>query len=324
MTDDPLDLEEMMRSAGIEMEEGPSDEHRSGFVGVIGRPNVGKSTLMNHFLGEKVAIVSPKPQTTRDSQYGILTRSDVQIIFVDTPGLHQPENKLGEYMVDAATASLAESDVILFLVDLSTKPDTEDIRIASLLESVDKPVILAMNKGDLIKPGSALPHQAAYHALVPKAEPLTISAAKGDGCTRLLDTIADLLPKGPRYFPTDQITDTHVRDNAADLIREQVLLQFGQEVPHAVAVQIEDFKERHENLVYIAATIFVERDSQKGILIGKNGRALKQLGAAARPELETMLGTKVYLELWVKVLKNWRKDERALRRLGYQTGSRKR
>jgi GTP-binding protein Era len=280
---------------------------------------------MNYFLGEKVAIVSPKPQTTRDAQYGILTQPDAQIIFVDTPGIHEPSTMLGEYMVDAANSSLAESDVILFLVDLSTEPDSEDIGIASLLGSIDnKPIVLAMNKGDRIKPGRALPYQAAYHALVPEAEPFTISAATGDGCDRLLSAIIGLLPKGPLYFPTEQITDTHVRDNAADLIREQVLMQFGQEVPHAVAVQIEDFKERNDNLIYIAATIFVERESQKGILIGKNGRALKRLGEAARPAIESMLGVRVYLELWVKVLKNWRKDERALRRLGYRVGSGKR
>lgn len=319
MTDDPLDLEAMMRSAGIEPQgDEISEEFRSGFVGVIGKPNVGKSTLMNYYLGEKVAIVSPKPQTTREAQYGILTRPESQIIFVDTPGIHEPATMLGEYMVDAATTSLAESDVILFIVDLSGKPDAEDVRIASLLQELDKPVLLAMNKGDLIKPGSALPHQAAYHALVPKAEPFTISAASGDGCNRLLDAIVKLLPIGPLYFPPEQITDTHVRDNAADLIREKVLMHFGQEVPHAVAVQIEDFKERNDNLIYIAATVFVERESQKGILIGKQGRALKKLGEASRPDLETMLGARVYLELWVKVLKNWRKDERALRRLGYR------
>jgi GTPase len=321
MLDDPNDIDAMMRAAGIEpQEESVGEHHRAGYVAVVGRPNVGKSTLMNAFLGEKVAIVSPKPQTTRDRQLGILTRSDAQIVFVDTPGLHQPNTKLGEYMVDVASEALVDADVILFIVDVSVRPGDADKLIAEKIarEAGAIPVVLAMNKADLIKPSQALPHQAGYHELLPNAEPITLSALTGDGQVRLLETIIDLLPEGPRFFPADQITDVQLRDNVSDLIREKVLRLFEQEIPHAVAVQVDEFKERGDNLTYIAATIYVERDSQKGILIGRSGQMLKKVGELSRPELEDILGTKVFLELWVKVMKNWRKDEKALRRLGYR------
>jgi GTPase len=321
MTNNPDDIEAMMRAAGIEpQEESVAEHHRAGYVAVVGRPNVGKSTLMNAFLGEKVAIVSSKPQTTRDRQLGILTRPDAQIVFVDTPGIHQPSTKLGEYMVDVASEAITDADVILFIVDISSRPGDSDKLIAEQIRNGagDIPVILAMNKADLIKPTQALPHQAAYHDLLPDAEPITFSAATGDGRDDLLDLLISLLPEGPRFFPADQITDVQLRDNVADLIREKVLNLFEQEVPHAVAVQVDEFKERDENLTYIAATIYVERDSQKGILIGRGGQMLKKVGEMSRPDLEEILGTRVFLELWVKVLKNWRKDDKALRRLGYR------
>jgi len=321
MIEDVNDLDAMMRAAGIEPEgELAGEGHQAGYIAVVGKPNVGKSTLMNRYLGEKVAIVSPKPQTTRDRQLGILTSSNAQIIFVDTPGIHAPHSKLGEYMVDVAAEAIQDADVILFIVDVSQMPGESDRLIAEQLRksASDTPLVLAMNKGDLIKPGQALPHQAAYHELLPQAEPITISASTGEGTDKLLRTIIGLLPEGPRYFPPDQITDVQVRDNVADLIREKVLHLFAQEIPHSVAVQVDEFKERGDNLTYIAATIYVERDSQKGILIGRGGQMLKRIGELARPELEEILGTKVYLELWVKVLKNWRKDEKALRRLGFR------
>jgi GTP-binding protein Era len=300
----------------------PSDElppdHRAGFVAVIGRPNVGKSTLMNVFLGEKVAIVSPKPQTTRDRQLGILTLPHAQIIFVDTPGIHEARTKLGEYMVEVASDAIPDADVILFLVDISEMPTPADEMIARLIrQHQDIPAILAMNKCDLISPAQAEIHAIAYRALLPGAREILFSATRGDNSDRLLEMIIQQLPPGPRYYPSDQLTDTLLRDNVAEIIREKVMLLFEQEVPHSVAVQVDQFKERSEQMTYIAATIYVEKESQKGILIGKQGQMLKKLGQMARPEIEAMLGTRVYLELWVKVLKNWRKDERALKRLGY-------
>ncbi len=298
-------------------EELPPD-HRAGYVAVVGKPNVGKSTLMNAFLGEKVAIVTPKPQTTRQNQLGILTRPDAQVIFVDTPGIHLPRTKLGEYMVGTAREALRDADVILFIVDVSELPDAADRTIADLLKRSKAPVIMALNKVDLLSTGQAEQHARFYQELLPQAEPMLISATTGYNRDALLERIIQMLPRGPRYYPADQLTDMQLRDNAAEIIREQVLLLYDQEVPHSVAVQVDQFKERSADLTYIAATIYVERESQKKILIGSGGAALKEVGRRAREQLEAILGTRVYLELWVKVLKNWRKDERALRRLGYR------
>ena len=292
--------------------------HRSGFVAVIGKPNVGKSTLMNAYLGQKVAIVSEKPQTTRWRIRGILTRPDAQIIFVDTPGIHQPKHKLGEFMVETATRAIPDADVILFVVDVSEMPTAEDEQIARLIEKYGRaPVILALNKADLLPPERVIPHTDAYFKLVRHEDWMLVSATRGDNRDKLLDMIIAHLPEGPRYYPEDQITDQPVRTIAAELIREQVLHFTHQEVPHAVAVVVEDFKERGPNLTYISATIYVEKDSQKGIIIGKEGRMLKRIGQAARREIEALLGTQVYLDLWVKVRKKWRRREEELRRLGY-------
>ena len=292
--------------------------HRSGFVAVIGKPNVGKSTLMNAYLGQKVAIVSEKPQTTRWRIRGILTRPDAQIIFVDTPGIHQPKHKLGEFMVETATRAIPDADVILFVVDVSEMPTAEDEQIARLIEKYGRaPVILALNKADLLPPEQVIPHTDAYFKLVRHEDWMLVSATRGDNRDKLLDMIIAHLPEGPRYYPEDQITDQSVRTIAAELIREQVLHFTHQEVPHAVAVVVEDFKERGPNLTYISATIYVEKDSQKGIIIGKEGRMLKRIGQAARREIEALLGTQVYLDLWVKVRKKWRRREEELRRLGY-------
>jgi len=287
-------------------------------VAVIGKPNVGKSTLMNAYLGQKVAIVSEKPQTTRWRIRGILTRPDAQIIFVDTPGIHQPKHKLGEFMVETATRAIPDADVILFVVDVSEMPTAEDEQIARLIEKYGRaPVILALNKADLLPPERVIPHTDAYFKLVRHEDWMLVSATRGDNRDKLLDMIIAHLPEGPRYYPEDQITDQPVRTIAAELIREQVLHFTHQEVPHAVAVVVEDFKERGPNLTYISATIYVEKDSQKGIIIGKEGRMLKRIGQAARREIEALLGTQVYLDLWVKVRKKWRRREEELRRLGY-------
>jgi len=291
-------------------------DHRSGYVAVVGEPNVGKSTLMNHYLGQKVAIVSPRPQTTRHRLLGILTRPDAQVIFLDTPGIHRPLDKLGEYMVETARRAILDADVVLWVVDSSTPPSPQEHEIASWLKEAPE-TVLALNKMDLV-PADSIPERAeAYHELLPQAEWLPITATTGEGCDRLLEVIVAKLPLGPRYFPEEQITDQQERFVVAELIREQALGLLFQEVPHAVAVMVEEFKERREDLVYIAATIYVERESQKGILIGKGGQMLKTLGAAARQQIEQFLERRVYLELWVKVRKNWRKDERELRRLGY-------
>lgn len=293
-------------------------EYRSGFVSIIGKPNVGKSTLMNAYLGQKVAIVSPKPQTTRHKIRGILTLPNAQIIFVDTPGIHNPLHKLGEYMVKTAISAMLDADVVVFLVDISQPPDDEDHLIAQTLrERCKSPIILAMNKMDLLTPDKVKPHTEAYLSLGEFKDWILISATTGDNLDKLRDMIVSYLPPGPRYYPEDQIADVDERFIAAELIREKALHFLHQEVPHSIAVVIDEFKDRSEDLSYISATIFVEKESQKAIVIGKDGAMLKKIGQAARRELEIILGRRVYLELWVKVKKQWRKDEEELRRLGY-------
>lgn len=298
-------------------EELPPD-HRSGFVAVIGKPNVGKSTLMNAYLGQKIAIVSEKPQTTRHRIRGILTRPSAQIIFVDTPGIHQPHHKLGEFMVETATKVIPDADVVLFIVDVSEMPTAEDEQIAQLVEEHGKaPVILVLNKADLLPPEKVQPHCDACFELVKHDEWMMISATRGDNRDKLLDVVVARLPQGPRYYPPDQLTDQTMRFIVAELIREQVLRFVHQEVPHAVAVAVEEWKQRREDLTYIGANIFVEKDSQKGIIIGRGGRMLKRIGRAAREEIERLVGNRIYLDLWVKVREKWRRDEQELRRLGY-------
>jgi GTP-binding protein Era len=304
--------------------------HKSGFVAVVGRPNVGKSTLINRLVGQKVAIVSPKPQTTRSRILAILTREDVQIIFVDTPGLHRPHHKLGKAMVATATRAIPDADVVLFMVDASVPPTPEDRMIAELIErQTSAPVILVLNKMDLLPPDKVEPHTQSYwalcRALLPPPEGqaergggwMMTTATEGTNLDKLLDLIVEALPEGPRYYPGDQITDQTERAIAAELVREQVLRHTRQEVPHSVAVVVEEFKERENDVVYIAANVFVEKQSQKGIIIGKGGRMLHRIGAAARKEIERMTGGRVYLDLWVKVREGWRRDEEELRRLGY-------
>jgi len=293
--------------------------YKSGFVAVIGKPNVGKSTLMNRYVGQKVAIVSPKPQTTRRRILGIRTDERAQIIFVDTPGIHAPLHKLGEIMVETATRTIPDADLILFMVDVSEHPTDEDRQIGEILrEQARVPILLVMNKVDLLTPDETDSHTAAYSGLVEPAEAILVSATEGTNTDRLLDEIVARLPAGPQYYPPDQVTDQPERVIAAELIREQVLRFTHQEVPHAVAVVVEEWKQRRADLTYIGANIYVERDSQKGIVIGARGSMLKRIGRAARQELEQFVGHRVYLDLWVKVRKRWRKDESALRWFGYK------
>ncbi len=301
----------------IEMELPP--DHRSGFVAVVGRPNVGKSTLVNAYVGQKVAIVSHKPQTTRNRIRGILTRPDVQIVFVDTPGIHDPLHKLGEYMVKAAQDAVPDVDVVLFLVDVSVPPTDEDRIVAGFLnQRCRAPVIMVLNKMDQLPPDKVQPHTEQYLALAAYADWMMISATQGDNLSKLLDQVIESLPLGPRFYPEGQVTDVTERFIAGELIREQVLRLLHQEVPHAVAVVVEQFKEREAGVTYVAATIYVERDSQKGIVIGAGGQMLKKIGIAARQEIERMVGTKVFLELWVKVRDKWRRDDTALQHVGYR------
>lgn len=299
-------------------EELPAD-HRSGFVAVVGRPNVGKSTLINGWLGQKIAIVSPKAQTTRNRLLGILTRADAQAILVDTPGLHRPRHLLGEFMVEQAQETLADADVICLLVDASAPPTAADRLVAQTVQerAPGKPLVLALNKLDLLAPAEVQERLAAYQELTPYDDWVLLSALEPAGRADLLARIVKLLPFGPRYYPADQVTDQEERFLAAELIREQVLHATHQEVPHGVAVAVQEFKRRSEEMTYISATVYVEREAHKQIILGKDGHLIKQIGQAARRDIEAMAGTRVYLELWVKVWENWRKRADRLRLLGY-------
>ncbi len=287
----------------------------------MGRPNVGKSTLVNGFLGQKIAIVSDKPQTTRHTQLGILTRPDAQVIFVDTPGMHEPRNALGEYMVEAAARALLDAEAVLFIVDVSKPPQPEDERLARLIAGRPgiAPVIVAMNKSDLLEPGDVLPNSNAYRALAPGTAWTLVSATRGDNLDELLTLIVNALPEGPALYPEDEVTQTHLRDLAAEFVREAALNALEQEIPHGIAVEVEEFQERPAGPTYIAATLYVERESHKRIVIGKGGDMIKKIGMAARQEIQNLLAKPVYLELRVKVRPNWRKDEREVQRLGYKS-----
>ena len=293
--------------------------HRSGFVAIIGRPNVGKSTLLNALLGQKIAAVSPRPQTTRKRQLGILTVENAQVVFVDTPGIHNARHKLGQYLNQEAQEALDGVDLILWLVDSSTEPTEEDIQISGMLNKVARrtPRMLVLNKIDMLKPDEESARVQVYSDLLNQAPVKKVSAAKRLGIGEMLETLVQLLPERPAEYPEEQITDLYEREIAGDLIREACLLQLRDEVPHSLAVRIDEFSERDNGMAYIAATIFVERESQKRIVIGEGGKMMKSIGSAARKQIEEMGGRKVFLELRVKVHKDWRDDPNALKQLGY-------
>lgn len=295
--------------------------YRSGFIAVMGRPNVGKSTLLNRLLGQKIAAVSPKPQTTRLQQLGILTFDDAQLIFIDTPGLHHPHHRLGQYMNQTAQEALVEADLAMLVVDGSvTPPEEEDRLLLKLLSDLDDPppLTIVLNKIDLLSDRDIQHSSEVYQSLVPEADLIPVSASRGTGLKQLLDHLISQLPEGPQYYPEDQITDIFERDIAADLIRAAAMNNLRHELPHSLAVRMDEYKERNQHGAYIAATLFVERESQKAIVIGEGGKMIKRISMEARREIQAMSGRKVYLDLRVKVRKNWRNDENALRLFGFK------
>jgi len=292
--------------------------HRSGFIALIGRPNVGKSTLVNSLLGEKVAIVSDKPQTTRNRIRAILTREEAQAIFIDTPGIHKPKHKLGSALVEAAVRTFNQVDIICFIVEANTAPGNGDRHIAALLQKQNNPVILVLNKIDLCSQPKLALHYDLYRELYPFASSFQLSARQGLYLEQLVEALVERLPPGPRYYPPEMITDQPERFIAAEIIREKIIQLTQEEIPFSIAVVIEEMSLREkEDLIDIRAEIYVERKSQVGIIVGKSGSLLKQVGSAAREELEPLLGCRVYLELWVKVKKDWRNREKLLQQLGY-------
>ncbi len=303
----------------IDMETPTPEGHRSGFVAVIGRPNVGKSTLINRFLGQSVAPVSARAQTTIRRQLGILTLPDAQVVFIDTPGIHKPQHVMGDRMNLAAEGALADADVLLVIFDLGQPPTQDDKRVVGAILAYEgsAPILCALNKLDAVAPQDLGQRIAAFSGLLPAAEKLDISATRGDNSDKLLRRIIDLLPEGPRYYPEDEITDAYEREIAADMIRAACLEMLRDEVPYCVAVRIDEYKERQDHGAYVRATLMVERQSQKGIVIGKQGSMLREIGTYARKEIEAMSGRKVYLDLKVAVLPRWRNDENALKRFGY-------
>jgi GTP-binding protein Era len=293
-------------------------DFKCGHVALIGLPNVGKSTLLNKLVGEKLAITSPKPQTTRHRLLGIVNKPGAQLLYLDTPGVLEPKGPLNQSLVAAALSALAAADVVVWLVE-HRSPDPQDRVLLPHLQEISQPLIVAINKIDLISKPRLLPLMEAYHRLFPQSPVIPVSALLGDGLPELETEIINLLPPAPPIYAADQVTERTERFLAAELIRERLLHHLGEEIPYAVAVSIEEFDEsRRPDLVTIRAVIYVERPSQKGIVIGKKGHLLKTVGQEARIEMEDLLGCRVFLELWVKVWKNWRKDPRALRMLGYQ------
>ncbi len=299
------------------------ENFRAGFVAIIGRPNVGKSTLLNSLLGQKVAAVSPRPQTTRQRQLGILTLPNAQIVFMDTPGIHIPHHTLGKAMNAIAQEALQEADAIVWIVDSSQPPSDEDKLIAAQLNKLSSlpPLILALNKIDLLEGDRLAKYQQQFLPLMKHARPMEISALSGFGLAELQAALVEEMPEGDPLYSADQVTDFFERQIASDLIREAALNNLRDEVPHAVAVRVDEYTEREEQGAYIAATLFVEKDSQKGIVIGHGGEMLKKIGMQARQSIEEMNGRKVFLELRVKVSKNWRNNPEVLRQMGFDIKS---
>ncbi len=291
---------------------------KSGFVSIVGRPNVGKSTLMNHIIGEKIAITSDKAQTTRNRVQGIHTTDKEQIVFIDTPGIHKPKHQLGRYMVQSALSTLNEVDIVLFMINVSEKMGPGDKFIIERLKNVESPVFLVMNQIDKIHPDELLPMIEAYQEELEFDEVIPVSALNGNNVDRLLEVISSYLEEGPQYYPTDQISDHPEYFIVQELIREKVLQLTREEIPHSVAVKTESMEKIDDNMIEVQATIFIERDSQKGIIIGKRGSMLKEIGTRARKDIQNLLGSKVYLELWVKVKEDWRNTPYHLGNFGYQ------
>ncbi|MCX7913759.1 MAG: GTPase Era [Thermodesulfovibrionales bacterium] len=294
-----------------------SERFKSGYVSISGKPNVGKSTLLNTILGQKISIVTPKPQTTRNRILGIKTTKDAQIIFIDTPGIHRPKHMLGQLMMKSAKEAVREVDIILLLVE-PTEPSQEDIFIIENIINLKKPTFLIINKVDTIKKPYLLPLIEKYNSLFQFTEIIPISALEGDGIDVLLETIVKYLPEGPKYYPDDLITDQLERFMVSEIIREKIMQSTEEEVPYSVATEVVDWQEREDGTIFIKTNIYVEREGQKGIIIGKGGEKLKAIGIKARVEIERLLDTKVFLELWVKLKKDWRSNEKMLKRLGFK------
>ena len=295
-----------------------NENFKSGFVALVGRPNVGKSTLMNHLIGQKIAITSEKPQTTRNRIQTVYTDKRGQIIFLDTPGIHKAKNKLGQYMVNVAEGTLNEVDVIMWLVEPTTYIGAGEQHIAELLSKVKTPVILAINKIDTVKDEEIIAKAIdTYKNVCPFAEIVPVSALRNRNTDKMTELLFKYLPYGPQYYDEDTVTDQPMRQIAAELIREKALRLLQDEIPHGIAVTIEQMKERDNGIFDIEATIVCERDSHKGIIIGKGGAMLKRIGSQARREIENLMGAKVNLQLWVKVRKEWRDSELYMKNYGY-------
>jgi len=292
--------------------------YKSGFVSVIGKPNVGKSTLLNALTGEKIAIMSNKPQTTRNTIRGVITNDKCQLVLIDTPGIHKPKTKLGEYMVNVAAETIKEVDLILFLVEANSQAERLDISIIEQLKQVKTPVFLILNKVDLVSKEKLFSIIANYSEMMDFKAIIPVSALKSDGMDIILKEALKYVPDGEKFFPDDTLTDQPEKVIAAEMIREKVLINLDDEVPHGVGVEVTSFKERADGLISIQATIFCEKSSHKGIIIGKQGKMLKKIGSAARYEIEKLLDTKVFLELWVKIKPDWRNNDNMLKNLGYQ------
>lgn len=290
--------------------------YKSGFVAIVGRPNVGKSTLLNRLVGQKIAIVSDKPQTTRHKIHSVITRDDAQVVLLDTPGIHKPKHRLGEYMVEVALGALKEVDVVLFMVEAAA-PGPGDNYIVEQLKQITTPVFLVVNKIDKIQKKELLPLLGSFSQMHGFQEIIPVSALEGDNVERLMDLLIGHLPEGPKYYPDDMITDRPERFIMAELVREKVLHLTSEEVPHSVTVVVEEMGERPNNVVALRAVIYTERESQKGILIGKGGSMLKRVGQLAREEMEALFGSKIFLELWVRVKPGWRNKENYIRNFGY-------